>query len=293
MVNLREDGMVLDDGIVLRLADDRFLATTGSGHAEHMLAHFEYYRDTEWAGADVALANVTEAWAVVVAAGPKSRDAVSSVLGGEWTTPVERLAHMDFARGRFAGHELRVLRASFSGELAFELHCRPAVAVKLWQELVDFGLPPYGLEALDILRVEKGYLVRSELNGEMTPMDLGMDSLLKLGNPCVGRGLLDRPAFHEPERPKLVGLRAADGKAMFLGGAQITALSTPERPLGYVSSSVYSPALSEWIGLGFVARAVATDGALLLARDPLRGGDTTLRITAPVHFDATAERMKS
>ena len=293
MVNLREDGMVLDDGIVLRLADDRFLATTGSGHAEHMLAHFEYYRDTEWAGADVAIANVTEAWAVVVAAGPKSRDALRSVLGAEWTAPLGQLAHMDFARGQFAGRELRVLRASFSGELAFELHCRPAVALRLWQALVDFGLPPYGLEALDILRVEKGYLVSSELNGETTPMDLGMDGLLKLGNPCVGRALLDRPALHAATRPKLVGLRAADGRTMFLGGAQLAAPGAPDRPLGHVSSSVYSPALGEWIGLGFVARAAATDGALLLARDPLRGGDTTLRITTPVHFDAAAERMKS
>ena len=120
-----------------------------------------------------------------------------------------------------------------------------------------------------------------------------MDGLVQVGNPCVGRELLDRPAFHEAARPRLVGLRAADGKAQFLAGAQITAASAPERPVGYVTSSVYSPALGEWIGLGFVARAAATDGALLLARDPLRGGDTTLRVTAAVHFDAAAERMKS
>ena len=66
MVNLREDGMVLDDGIALRLAADRFLLTTSTGHADHMLSHFEYYRDTEWAGRAVSITDVSEAWAVIV-----------------------------------------------------------------------------------------------------------------------------------------------------------------------------------------------------------------------------------
>ena len=293
MVNLREDGMVLDDGIVLRLAEDRFLATTGSGHAEHMLAHFEHYRDTEWSGADVALANVTEAWGVIVAAGPASREALGTALGPEWIGRVAALAHMEFAEGPYRGGELRLLRASFSGELAYELHCRPGQAVGLWQSLVAAGLPPYGLEALDILRVEKGYLVGSEMNGQTTPADLGMDGLLKLGNPCVGRALLDRPAFHAASRPKLVGLRAADGKSVILGGAHITRPNAPARSLGYITSSAFSPALGEWIALALVARSDAGDGTSLVARDPLRGRDVAVRVTAPVHFDPGAQRMNS
>jgi sarcosine oxidase subunit alpha len=293
MVNLREDGMVLDDGIVLRLAEDRFLATTSSGHAEHMLSHFEYYRDTQWSGANVALTNVTEAWAVIVVAGPASRDSLRVVLGETWNAGLARLNHMDFTTGRWRERELRVLRASFSGELAFELHCRPQIAVPLWQALVDAGLPPYGLEALDILRVEKGYLVGSELNGQTTPLDLRMDGLVKLGNPCVGRALLDRPGLHEASRPMLVGLRAADGNASIQGGAQITTVNAPSRSLGHVTASAYSPALGEWIALALVARSFAAEGTLLVARDPLRGGDTPVRVTALVHFDPSGERMKS
>ena len=292
MVNLREDGMVLDDGIVLRLADDRFLATTSSGHAGHMLSHFEHYRDLEWAGRQVAVTNVTEAWAVIAAAGPQSRATLQAVLGADWSATLKRLTHMDFADGEWRGSELRVLRASFSGELAFELHCRPRVAVDLWRALVAGGLPPYGLEALDILRLEKGYLVGSELNGHATPADLGMQSLVKLGNPCVGRALLERPAFQDPERPRLVGLRAADGRAAIQGGAQLTATRTDARALGYVSSSAFSPALGEWIALAFLARSVA-EGTLVIARDPLRDGIVPVRVTAPVHFDPAAERMKS
>jgi sarcosine oxidase subunit alpha len=292
MINLREDGMVLDDGIVLRLAPDRFLATTSSAHAEHMLAHFEHYRDVEWSGREVALANVTEAWAVIVVAGPSSRATLGMVLGADWPARIGALTHMDFAAAPWQGRELRVLRASFSGELAFELHCRPASAVPLWEALAAAGLPPYGLEALDILRLEKGYLVSSELTGSTTPGDLGMDALVRLGNRCVGRDLLDRPAFQDPARPRLVGLRAADGKAVIVGGAQLTLDARATRPLGYVSSSAYSPAVGEWIALAFVARSVA-EGAELIARDPLRGSNTAVRVAPPVHFDAGAERMKS
>jgi sarcosine oxidase subunit alpha len=292
MVNLREDGMVLDDGIVLRLAEDRFVATTSSGHADHMLSHFEHYRDTEWSGRAVAVTGITEAWAVIVVAGPASRDAVRAVLGGEWSESLSRLGHMDFAEGLWRGAELRLLRASFSGELAFELHCRPAIAAPLWESLVDAGLSPYGLEALDILRLEKGYLVSSELTGDVTPQDLGMSGMLKLGNSCIGRELLDRPAFQDPLRPRLVGLRAADGKSAIAGGAQITTRVAPAQPVGYVSSSAFSPALNEWIALAFVSRAIA-EGEEVLARDPLRTGDTRVVVTSIVHFDPGSERIKS
>jgi methylglutamate dehydrogenase subunit C len=293
MVNLREDGMVLDDGIVLRLAEDRFLATTSSGHGDHMLSHFEHYRDTEWSGLAVTLTDVTDAWAAIVVAGPQSRDVLRVVLGTDWHDALGRLTHMDFAAGRFAGSGLTVLRASFSGELAFELHCRPAIALRLWEALVATGLAPYGLEALDILRLEKGYLVGSELNGQTTPFDLGMEGLVRLGNPCVGRELLERPALHEPSRPRLVGVRAVDGRAKFLAGAQLTTPDAPARSLGHVTSSVYSPALGEWIGLAFVARTHAAEGTVLTARDPLRDGDAAVHVVPTVHFDPASERMKS
>jgi methylglutamate dehydrogenase subunit C len=295
MVNLREDGMVLDDGLVLRLAAHRFLATTGSGHADHMLSHFEHYRDTEWSGRAVTLTDVTEAWGVIAVAGPSSRAALQNVLGLHWHGRLNRLRHMDFAEGRFQGRALRLLRASFSGELAFEMHCRPAIAVALWQALVAAGLPPYGLEALDILRVEKGYLVSSELNGETTPHDLKMDGLVNLGNPCLGRELLDRPGLHEPARPRLIGIRARDGEAKFLAGAQLTTEDEPTRAVGHITSAVYSPTLGEWVGLALLARRLGED-ARVMARDPLRAGNkpgVPIRIVSPVHFDPAGERMKA
>jgi sarcosine oxidase subunit alpha len=99
--------------------------------------------------------------------------------------------------------------------------------------------------------------------------------------------------LHEPERPKLVGLRAADGRAAFAAGALLALRDDLSRRRGYVTSSVYSPALGEWIGLGLLSRAHAEMGMELIARDPLRSGDTPVRVTAAVHFDPAGERMKS
>jgi glycine cleavage system aminomethyltransferase T len=154
-------------------------------------------------------------------------------------------------------------------------------------------LNPYGLEALDILRVEKGYLTGAELNGQTAPEDLGLGRLLRGDNPCVGRALLQRPAFSERDRPILVGLRAADGSAKFLGGAQLTSMSDRRRAQGHVTSAVYSPTLQEWIGLALLARDLAREGDVVLALDPLHGLETPVRVTPRVHFDPANERMKA
>ena len=241
----------------------------------------------------MSITDVSEAWAVIVCAGPASRQTLSAVLGEGWIEPLGRLTHMGFETGEWRGAALRVLRASFSGELAFELHCRPRIAIPLWQALADSGLLPYGIEALDILRLEKGYLIGAELNGQTTPLDLGMDALVKAGNPCIGRELMERVGLNRPDRPKLVGARAVDGRSKFLAGAQLT---TPEEQVlssGYITSSASSPSCGEWIGLALLSRQQAQEGNVLLARDPIRNAETRVRVTSPVHYDPSGERMKS
>ena len=290
-VNLREDGMVLDDGLLLRLGPDRFRATTSTGHAEQMLAHFEYHRALEFGHAHLAISDVTDAWAVIVVAGPKSREALLHVLEEPSCAPVAALQHMDFAMTRFAGAQLLVLRASFSGELAYELHCPPDSAAPLADALIGAEMKPYGLEALDILRVEKGYLTHAELSGQTTPYDLGMEGFLNRKDRFVGRELLHRPAFHETSRPRLVGVKAADGHAAFLAGAQLVRCEDRNHPCGYITSSALSPALGEYVGLALVARSIG-EGAEIIARDPLRLGDTTVRVAPIGHFDPTGERVR-
>ncbi len=293
MVMLREDGMALDDGIVMRLEPERFLATVGSGHAGHVLSHLEFHRDLEAQHRDVVIADATEAWSVIVVAGPRSREVLCEILGSAWQDDLQQLTHMGLLSGQWQGNTVRVLRAGFSGELAYELHCQAVIAGTLWQTLSDADMLPYGLEALEVLRVEKGYLTSAELNGQTTPQDLGMGRMVGQGNPCIGHALLDRPGLHSPQRPCLVGLRASQPGKEFLTGAQITTTTEPNRSCGHVTSATFSPALGEWVALALVAREHSEEGTSLLARDPLRGGDTAVRTVSPVHFDPLGERMKS
>jgi sarcosine oxidase subunit alpha len=257
-----------------------------------VLSHFEFRRDLEFASRGVAVTDVTEAWSAIVVAGPTSPNALTQVLGAEWISAIASLTHMDHFLGRWQGAELRVLRASFSGELAYELHCRPRIARALWEALHATGLEPYGIEALDILRVEKGYLTGAEMSGQTTPMDLGLESLVLKNTGCVGADLLDRPAFKEPQRPRLVGVQAIEPQSRFLAGAQLTVDAQATRACGYVTSSCSSPALQRHVGLALVSRELAA-GTEIVARDPLRNLETRVRITSPVHYDPHGARMRS
>jgi methylglutamate dehydrogenase subunit C len=296
-VMLREDGMVLDDGLVLRLAAQHFLLTTSTHAAAAVLSHIEYHTVRTAPELAVTCTDVTDAWAVIVVAGARSRQLLRDVLPlAQWHGPLERLGHMDFHCGEWQSRPLRLLRASFSGELAYELHCAADVALTLWRALrrdgESSGMIPYGLEALDILRLEKGYLTSAEINGQVSPYDLRLDDMVKRSGPCVGYELLARPALHEQSRPILVGLVASDSTARFNVGAQLIAAKGSTRSLGHVTSAAFSPSLQRTVGLALLAREFAVYDREVIAADPLRARYTKLRVTSPVHFDPTGERMK-
>lgn len=293
---LREDGMVLDDGLLLRLAPLHFLLTASTHGAAAVLAHLQYHIATGPKALEVCCADATEAWGVMVVSGPESRGLLCEVLptlAGE----IADLAHLAWMEKEWRARPLRILRASFSGELAYELHCAADEAASLWQALraagTDRGVRPYGLEALDVLRVEKGYLTSAEITGQTSPYDLRLEPWVRSSGEVVGRALLERPALHEPSRPMLVGLVAAEPARRFNAGAQLASPSVPGESLGYVTSAVFSPALGRHIALGLLARHHALPGTRVLAADPLAGTEIPLLVTEPVHFDAAGERMKS
>jgi methylglutamate dehydrogenase subunit C len=152
---------------------------------------------------------------------------------------------------------------------------------------------PYGLEGLDVLRIEKGYLTGAEITGQTSPYDLRLQPLVGASADCVGRALLERPALHEPSRPVLVGLISAEPAQRFSAGAQLTAPNAPSEPLGYLTSCAFSPMLGRHVALGLLARNHAQPGTQVLASDPLAGAQIPLHVTEPVHFDHAGERMKA
>ena len=156
------------------------------------------------------------------------------------------------------------------------------------------GVTPYGLEALSILRIEKGHASGGELNGQVTAGDLGLGGLMSRQKDFIGRVLAMRPGLTDPDRPTLVGVRAETPSQRFGTGAHLLArdaAATPEADEGYVTSTAWSPAVGGWIGLALLRRGAQRYGEGVRAYDPVRGADTPVQVCPPVFVDPHGERL--
>jgi sarcosine oxidase subunit alpha len=252
----RADGMVLDDGVVMRVEDERFVCTTTTGNAAVVLAWMEEWLQTEWPELRVWLTSVTEQWATVAVVGPDARSLLSPLT----SIPLDAasfpfMAIRDLA---VAGIPARVCRISFSGELAFELNVDGRRGLELWEALVAAGDPTvYGTEAMHVLRAEKGYpIIGQDTDGTVTPQDLGLDWIVATAKPdFVGKRSFARPDTSRSDRKHLVGLLPLDPDALLPEGAQLVAEPSARPPaplLGHVTSSYRSAALGRTFALALV-----------------------------------------
>jgi sarcosine oxidase subunit alpha len=295
---LREDGFVFDDGTTSRLAADRFLMTTTTAKAVDVLEHMEKYHQTVWPDLDVQFCSVTDQWAQMSIAGPKARLALAASIDG-LDLANDKLPFMGVGEGRIAGCPVRVYRVSFSGELAYEVATPAGYGEQVWQAILDAGGPhgiiPYGLEALSLLRVEKGHVAGPELNGQTTARDLGFEKMLKKSGDYVGRVMAERPGLTDPARPRLVGIRAltSDFDRRLRGGAHIVAAVGSRESLGWVTSVTRSVELDRWIGLAMVRGGADRFGQRLIATFPMKSEDVEVEITSPHHVDPENARVKA
>jgi sarcosine oxidase subunit alpha len=294
---LRDDGFIYDDGVVARLASDRFHVTTTTGGAARVLALMEDYLQTEWPQLDVWLTSTTEQWAVIAVQGPNARRVLEGVVEGIDLKPTA-LPHMAVAAGHVGGVPLMLMRVSFTGELGFELNVPADYGQVIWERVAAagqiHGITPYGTETMHVLRAEKGYIiVGQDTDGTLTPDDAGLSWAIGKAKPdFLGKGALQRPALREPGRRQLVGLTTVDPRIVLPEGAQImerAGLPPPTRPLGFVSSAYHSPALTRSIALGLVAGGRARMGATLFVQTPT--GEVPVQVTAPIFYDAKGERL--
>jgi len=296
-VMLRDDGMVMDDGTVTRLAESHFLVTTTTVNAVRVMQHFEYLLQAVWPELDVHVASVTEQWAAVAIAGPRSRDVVADLVDIDVSN--DAFPFLAFAQCQVRGLPARLFRISYSGELAYELHVRSDCGMRLWEAIIEagarFGLMPYGTEAMSTLRIEKGHIVvGAEADGRTTADDLGLGKLVSTKKWCIGKPMLDRPALTEPGRWQLVGLTAQDGATM-PRAAKIVA--DPDHPppnpmLGHVTSWCYSPNLEQWIALALVADGRDRYGQVLWAVSPLAGVRVRVEVGPAVFIDPEGARLR-
>ena len=286
---LREDGVVMDDGTVWRIDTDRYLLTSSTGGADKMAHHLAYVRQVLAPELRVAIANVQEHWAGIAVAGHKAKTVLADLAPG-----LEIPRHMSVARGEIAGVPVLILAASYSGERAFEIYAAGHEIAPVWQAVATRGAVhggcAYGLEALEILRIEKGHVVvGGEIDGRTTPHDLGLHRMLNPAAPFVGAPTLLRPALQTPQgRLQLVGLesdRPIPEGSMLVPGI-------PDQPQGHVTG-----AGQRVVGDGYVALGLLRDGGEhmgedLMAWSPTRGGMARVRVVSPVFYDPDGARYR-
>jgi len=290
---LREDGMIYDDGTTSRLDQTRYFMTTTTAYAAGVMNHLEFYAQALWPDLDVRLASVTDQWAQMAIAGPKSRAILQQIVDTDISNeafPFLGASEVSLFGGQLQG---RLFRISFSGELAYELAVPAgfgeAVADAIMEAGRDHGIQPYGVEALSVLRIEKGHVTHNEINGTVVPGDLGFGKMVSAAKTdFIGRRMLTRDGLKDQHRHQLVGVVPVDPAASFRSGSHILgkdAESTLENDQGYVTSSCYSPHLGSTIGLALVRRGASRHGEEVQVWNGLRGEFTAGRLCSPVFFD--------
>jgi sarcosine oxidase subunit alpha len=293
---LREDGFVCDDGVIARLAPDRFHVTTTTGGAARVLAMMEDYRQTEWPELAVWLTSTTEQWAVIALQGPEARRVLETLAPGMDLGPTA-LPHMAVAHGRIAGVPAMLFRVSFTGELGYEINVPAAHGRTVWEAACETGgqrITPYGTETMHVLRAEKGYIiVGQDTDGTATPDDAGLAWAIGRKKPdFVGKRSIERAAMRSPDRKQLVGLRTRDPQRVLEEGAQLMdrpGLTPPMKPVGHLTSSYASAALGHSIALAMVAGGRARIGQTLYL--PMPGGEIEVEVTKPLFYDPEGARL--
>ncbi|MEH0541670.1 sarcosine oxidase subunit delta family protein [Streptomyces sp. B21-105] len=296
-VMCRPDGMVFDDGTVIRVDRDRYLVTTTTGNAAAVLDWMEEWLQTEWPGLKVHCTSVTEQWATVALVGPRSREVLGSLAPG-LAVANEDFPFMAWRETTVAGVEARVCRISFSGELAYEINVSPWEALTVWEALYEAGAPygitPYGTETMHVLRAEKGYpIIGQDTDGTVTPQDLGMSWAVSKKKPdFIGKRSFARADTVRPDRKHLVGLLPEDPAAFLPEGTHLVAdsvLSAPPVPmLGHVTSSYRSAALGRTFALALIKGGRDRIGERLYA--PVGDRLVPVTVASPVLYDPEGAR---
>ncbi len=292
-----ENGFLIDDGVVARLDEDTFLCHTTTGGAERIHGHMEEWLQTEWWDWQVYVANVTEQWAQIAVVGPNARKVLEKL--SEDDLSAEALPFMTWKDVTLSRVKARAFRISFSGELSYEIAVPASHGRAIWDKLLaagnEFGVTPYGTEALHVMRAEKGFImIGDETDGTVIPQDLGLHwALSKKKDDYLGKRAQTRSHMADPDRWKLVGLETLDGAVLPDGAYAVAAgenLNGQRNVQGRVTSTYYSPTLDKGIAMGLVLHGPDRMGEVL----SFPGTDGTTyeaRIVDPVFYDKEGEKQ--
>ena len=295
-VMLRDDGVVYDDGTVWRMSDTDFLMTTTTANAAGVMAKLEEYLQTRWPDLKVQLTSVSDQWAGVAVAGPKARMVLEAVTT-QCDVSNEAFPFMGIREASIAGADVWIARISFSGERAYEVYVRggkaDAVMDALWEAAEPMGGELYGTEALGALRIEKGHVAGSELDGRTSLDDLGLGGMASSKKAFIGKAMAEREGMRDPDRLQLVGVAPVNPSRRLRAGALLDKRTDMiDQGEGFITAVTDSPDLGHWIGLAMVRGGLERwEGREMTSYDPARDGNMAVRILSPHFFDPKGERM--
>ena len=282
LLALDEAGYVFDDGLLCSLGAEGWYITSTSGGADRMEA---WLRDrADRLGLRAHVVDLTAERGAILVAGPLARELVSGLTDD----PIDRdsFPHMGARELTVAGVPCGAIRSGFVGEVAFELHHPRSRGPELWRALLDAGTPlgivPHGLDALEILRLEKGHVyVGQDTLPDDTPAKLGLGWAVQPGKRFAATRALERLAGLPLER-KLAGLEFEGGGAELRG----VPLQADGRIVGRVTSAARSPVLDRSVGLGWIRRD--PDGGF---PDELRAERIGACVVPTPFYDPAGERL--
>ena len=262
-----EDGVVMDDGVVGHLDEDRYLMTTTSGGAGGVWNWIDDWLQTAHPDWDVTMTAVSDGWASVNIAGPKSRELLSRITDIDLNP--DAFGYMQVREGTVAGiDDCVVWRIGFTGELSYEVHVKAGYALSLWETLLergeDLGIKPFGIEAQRIMRLEKGhFIVGQDTDGLTKAYGANIDWVIKLDKEdFAGRPELEWQKDLD-DYPLSVAIQPVDPKVVPDESCQLVEGDTI---VGRLTSSRMSPTLGRSICLGFVEQRLATAGTRVTIR---------------------------
>ncbi|MEL6641847.1 MAG: sarcosine oxidase subunit alpha family protein [Pseudomonadota bacterium] len=292
-----ENGFLMDDGVVVRMAENTWLCHTTTGGAEHIHAHMEDWLQCEWWDWKVYVANVTEQYAQIAVVGPNARKLLRK-LGG-MDVSAEALPFMQWREGKIGEFDARVFRISFSGELSYEIAVPAGQGAAFWEALMEagqeFGIMAYGTETLHILRAEKGFImIGDETDGTVIPQDLNLQwALSKKKEDYLGKRAHERSHMADPNRWKLVGLETVDGSVLPDGAYAIAEgenANGQRDTQGRVTSTYYSANLERGIAMGLVRNGPDRMGEVI-EFNKVDGTTIAAKIVDPVFYDKEGEKQ--
>ena len=297
---LREDGILWDDGTVAQLGTDHFLVTMTTANSAAVWRWMNKLLQLHWTELDVQLTLVSDHWASLAVAGPNARNLLQK-LNPSFATDRESFPFASVREGRLDDVvACRVFSVSFSGELSYEINVPSGYADWLFETVMhrgkDDGITAYGLEALDVLRIEKGHLsIGTEIDGRTTPMDLGLANMVSSKKSFIGSSLLQRPALNLSSRLQLVGLTPSDGISAIPVAAllcnQPWQTGITQSSMGRLTAALFSPSLQKPIALALLENGQQRHHDQLWAVSPIQQKSVAVTVGPACFHDLEGERL--